>query len=382
VAAAIGIFAFQFFLRQPEMWYQRGMSALARGDLKTLEGAARKLHARCPGSPRANLLMGAHALRGGDPVRALELLNAAARDPQTQWPAQFLAGEAFCELHQFQMAIRTLQPALEHSPDNIDGHRWLAVACFDIGAVGQAIEHLTRVAELAPADPRPQRMMGFIYADAENYKEAVLAYELSLRRSRDYPGINEVLAELAAAQVKLHRYADALLTLADAESTPDIDVLRAEALYGLGRAAESRKIIEALPENDQDHRALVLRGTLWLDDGQPKLAIRCLRKAVSLRPDEFEAHFKLAQALAEAGEADQAKVELAEVERIKAIRYEIADLLEQAPRAPEDADLRFRLGVLCEKLPRPDLARKWYRAALGLDPQHEPARQALRETAP
>ena len=45
----------------------------------------------------------------------------------------------------------------------------------------------------------------------------------------------------------------------------------------------------------------------------------------------------------------------------------------------EDAVVRNKLAVNARELGRPDLARMWYNAAIGLDPQNEEARRGLAE---
>jgi len=371
-----------WYIRQPDVWYRRGLDALIRGDVKSIQESARRLQRRARGSARADLLQGAAALRTGDPAGALAFLKRAGADPETEWQARFLAGEALYRLQEYEAAVATLQAAVDHSPDNVDGHRWLAAACFDLGDIDQAIAHLIRVAELAPDDPRPHRMMGVIYADAEDYKQAVDAYQASLQRSRRHAGLDEVLAELAAVQIKLRRYTDALETLASDHETVDLRILRAEALYGLGQTDDARQILEATSTADSDPRALVLRGLMLLDSGRPKQAATLLRQGVALQPDDFETRFKYVQALAQSGEAERARLEFAEVDRIKRIRLEFAGLLAQAQKFPHDADIRFQLGELSAQLMRPELARKWYRAALALDPGHTRARAAINANGP
>jgi tetratricopeptide (TPR) repeat protein len=368
-----------WYWRRPDVWYRCGVEAIARGDLKRLQQAAGVLQGRAPGSARANLLLGAVALRDNNPSRALELLEAAVKEPETQTAAEILGGEALCRLQAYDSAIVILEQAVRRLPEHADAHRWLAVAYFDIGAMSQTITHLQRVAELDAVDPRPHRMIGQIYADAENHKQAVEAYQAALERSRAHPGVyeDELLFDLALSQLKLHRYADVLATLQGAPATPEFRILEAEVLYGQGNAAEARRIVEATPDRGNDPRALALEGIMALDARETQQAIDCLGRAVALRPYEFETRFKLARALTQAGKDERARVEFEEVERIKRIRFEFSNLLREAQKRPADADLRYRLGVLCEELRRPELARKWYRAALGVAPRHAPAQRAL-----
>jgi hypothetical protein len=70
------------------------------------------------------------------------------------------------------------------------------------------------------------------------------------------------------------------------------------------------------------------------------------------------------------------------------LRNELRDLVTQFSRLhgkavanPADADLRYQLGVVANRLDKRELARSWFMAALALDPTHTHARQALQDTA-
>ena len=52
-------------------------------------------------------------------------------------------------------------------------------------------------------------------------------------------------------------------------------------------------------------------------------------------------------------------------------------LNDEADRRPEDPDVRYRIGTLCERLGKRDLAATWYSAALACDPNHAGAHAAL-----
>lgn len=374
---AIGLFAGWWLAPPAPDWYQRGLEALAHEDLKTLHAAARALRRATPEAGRTHLLLGALALRSNDPQQALQELDLAATDAETMWKARALAGEALCQLRSFELAVQTLLPVVEQFPEDVDAHRWLAVAYFDMGTADQALVHLLRVSELAPRDSRPQQMMGLIYADAENYVPAAQAYQAALQRDLTESERESTLAALAKVQLKLRQYPEVLVTLADAPATPALNSLQADALYALGRSDEARRLVDEVLKTEPVPGALILRGLMLLDDQRPRDAIEPLRQAVKLHPDEFETRFKLSQALSLAGEKEAARREIDEVSRIKAIRLEFADLQKRALENPRDAELRFQMGRRCESLHRPELAQKWYRAALALNPDHAAALQAL-----
>jgi tetratricopeptide (TPR) repeat protein len=359
-----------------ERWYQTGLAAIPQGDVVVL---FRSLQHLPSASPRARLLQGAIDLRHKRPESALRNLEAAAHDPETALWAQFLAGEALCQLEQYEAAISTLRGALEQDPNNIDGHRWLAIAAFDIGASAEAISQLEHVIRLDSEDPRAYRMLGLIYMEAEEFPRAIEAYQASLDRSRDQPDLADILAELAGAQLKVNRYEDVLSTLKQAPSSPELNSIRAEALYALGRTDQAKQMIDREQKTGKTTRALILQGMLLLDEGRASDAIVPLKRAIAMQPEDFETRAKLTQAYAQAGNVEAAKRELAEFERIKKVRQEIHELTLVAANRPEAADIRYELGVRYRKLGLIPVARKWIRAALALDPTHAAAHKSLAE---
>ncbi|MDB5387092.1 MAG: repeat-containing protein [Planctomycetaceae bacterium] len=359
-----------------ERWWKAGMASIPRGDIVMMDKAIRHLPAN---SSRVRLLRGAINLRNDRPETALRNLEGAVQDPETALWAQFLAGEALCRLQDYEACIKTLQGALEQDPNNVDGHRWLAVAYFDIGAAAEAVEQMKTVARLDDADPRSYRMLGLIYTEAEEFPQAIEAYQASLDRSRDQPDMDQILAELATAQLKVNRNVEVLATLEGAPASAELDSLQAEALYALGRNDEAKQIVQRVLRAGKTARALVLQGLMLLDERRAAEAVAPLQSAVALHPEDFETRAKLTQAYSQAGNVNAARHELAEFERIKKVRQEIHELTLIAANRPEAVEVRYELGLHYRQLGLIPIARKWIRAALALDPAHPAARKLLAE---
>ena len=357
-----------------ERLYQAGLNSISTGDVEVLERAASSLPAN---SPRSRLLMAALDLKNNKPASAMRKLEVAAHHPETALWAQFLAGEALCRMQEYDAAIRTLRVALEQDPENIDGRRWLAAAAFDLGANADAVEQLTRITQLNPQDSRAYRALGLIYFEAEEYAKAIDALQASLSRSREQPDAEQILVELATSYLKVHRYQDALDSLQESLPSPELDSLRAESMYALGRGDEARQLIEHVLNTGPTPRALILSGILLQDQGLAAGAVEPLKRAVDMHPEDLEARARLTQAYAQSGDAQSARRELAETERIKQIRQEIHEYTLQAANQPDAVDTRYELGLRYQSLGLILPAQKWFRAALALDPTHAAARNAL-----
>lgn len=357
-----------------ERLYQAGLNSISAGDVEVLERAVSSQPAN---SPRSRLLMAAIDLRNNKPASAMRKLEVAAHHPETALWAQFLAGEALYRMQEYHAAVTTLRAALEQDPENVDGRRWLAAAAFDLGANADAVEQLTKIIQLNPTDSRAYRALGLIYFEAEEYAKAIDPLQSSLSQSREQADMEQILVELATSYLKVHRYHDALESLQGSPPSPELDSLKAESLYGLGRVDEARQLIEHVLEAGPIPRALILSGMMLQDEGHAADAVQRLKRAVALLPEDLEARARLTQAYAQSGDADAARRELAETERIKRIRQEIHEYTLQAANQPESADARYELGLRYQSLGLILPARKWLRAALALNPTHAAARNAL-----
>ena len=265
-----------------------------------------------------------------------------------------------------------LAAAREHfaaDPDAVDAHRLLGAMYYDAGVIPVAIHHLEETARLAPGDHRPSRLLGLIHNDYERYDEAVGHYRESLSRAPDQADRDDVLTELAACEVKLRRHREALATLGRIGTPgPAAEVLRAECLLAIGEPRQAAAIVERILDGvPDDLGALVLAGTIRLEEGDAVGAVTSLERAVAGHPHDYVARLRLAQALAGCGRDDDAARERGEAERIRATRRAFADLHQEAWDAPGDADVRRRLAAMAGELGRPDLAKVWLEAAAAIE---------------
>ena len=87
-------------------------------------------------------------------------------------------------------------------------------------------------------------------------------------------------------------------------------------------------------------------------------------------------------ALRALGRADEADRDNARAAELKQAVVTMSRLNAEAADHPTDADVRIRIGHICESLGKPELAASWYRAALACDPRSADALAALRALAP
>jgi tetratricopeptide (TPR) repeat protein len=353
----------------PQEKYRAAIAALDRRDWKLVRGYVRELKSSQGTSAESHFLRGAMLLEKGFWHPAIDELDQARQKPDLAIESLTLIGQAWYRLGRHIEAQAALKLVLKQEPDNVDAHRWLAASYYDLGAVGDALLHLQRTADLDPVDPRPLRLLGLIHKDFGQYEAAIPYYEESLRRKSDQADVVEIRVELASCQVETRRYNDALKTLEQCPNSAEFNVLRAKCHYAQGRTRLAKAALLVALEQDSDSLdGLLLHGTILLEDGDIAKAIDAFQRAIKTQPKDYTAHFKLAQAYAHAGDDERSKIEQEMAEKIRVIRHEFAQLHKAAWERRGDAAVRLRLATLARELDRPDLADVWLRSAAALQP--------------
>jgi len=354
--------------------FEEARAALDRGDLPRSRQLWMQLKSSQGREQQATFLRGAILLKKGYYYPALDDLQGLQQDPQLRLPALALIGQAWYHLGRHIESQAALQEVLKAKPDSVEAHRWLAASYYDLGAIHHAVFHLEETGRLDPTDFRPFRLLGLIHKDFEQYDDAILKYKESLRRKSDQPDWAEVREELAACQTRLRSYRDALATLAPCPESTAFDVLRAECHHALGETSLAKEALaRALARESENLDALVLQGTLLLEDGDSRRAAEVFRSAVHAHPMDYLAHLKLAQALSQASEPDLAQAEQKKADYIRELRRVFSELHQVAWDSPDDIQVRLRLAELAKELGRPDLEEVWLRSAAALQPLEKKA---------
>ena len=366
----------------PDEHFQQGLAAFRENRIDDLHVCAAAL-AVFPGyEPHSQLLEGMALMRRGQFQPALDRFWNARHHDDTRQLAFSLSGEAFYHSGNLREAIRILSVAVQADPDNIDAHRWAAAACYDIGAMDHAQRHLQRVAELAPHDPRPNRLRGLIHKDFERYGLAAVEYREALRRHSDPDHWDEVRIELAECLRREGQFAEALTVLEPCAATPAADALRAECELALERAEPAAQLVRRALDKDPKHRdALLVQADIVLQAGDAARAAEFLERAVAAHPRDDLVRYRLAQVYRRLGRDDRAEEQAGIMRELRELGKQFTKLHERAFNDVSDPQLRYEIGMMANQLGRPLLARGWFEAALTLDPGHQASRDALRELA-
>jgi tetratricopeptide (TPR) repeat protein len=379
VVALAALFAAGYWLSQrPERQFTLALADVERQDWSAVRRRAAALEQSADHFAQAQLLWAIAEIHDNQLMEAIEDLQTAIEHPQTKPLAYAYAGEAWFKLRHYVRAEQSLLASHADLPNRADTHRWLAALYYDTGAMGNAMVHLTRTAELAPADPRPHRLIGLINKDFENFEPAVAAYQESLRRDPRQPDRETVLLELADSQVRARQFQDGLKTLAQCRQSAHRRVLEAECHFALDDKQRAKSVLtDVLAQTPNRPDALVVLGGILLDEGDLPGAVRALTRCLDVVPLDYTARYRLGQAYQRQGNQAEASKHGKIAEDMKRLREEFNDLHHQAIAKPQDAEIRYQLGVTATKLHQPELAHSWFQATLALDPSHKAAASAI-----
>lgn len=325
-------------------------------------------------------LLAWNALQEGRFRESLRLADESKSHPDVEIEARIVAGQAAYRIGAAGTAQTYWEESLALNPDALEPHRWLGVLYFDLGAMDNALIHLRAVSRLDPADFRAERLMGLINRDYERPEAAIFHYQESLRRSPNQPDRNAVCLELAECQLKQRNFEAAIESLAGCPDSPRRSRLLARCLLNLSSLDQARDLAESsLSQEPLDLDALQLNAEIALADGDISKASDFLRRAVDQHPYSHGVRAQFAQVLGRLGRKTEAQEQLQTAEELQKLWQRFSDLQIDAINRPVDAQIRYEIGLLANRLGKRDLAVSWFRAALAINPSFSLASEALND---
>lgn len=318
----------------------------------------------------------------------MQRVGVIASDKRIREECMMLAVHCFTAAQDLPSAMRTLDEMIQEFPDNIDAHRLLIAHYYDFGALQQAMRHCERVSELAPTDPRPDRLMGLISKDFEKHELAITHYLESLKRAPGDPAFDqtdEIRTELAEVYIRIRKYQDAQQQLEQLSPTAS-ELLQATALayqaecaMALGQFAEADRFVQQSITKDPSlpHGQRIL-GLIAMQTGKPEQARLALENASRLDPANDRVYFQLSNVLRQLGETDAAEQAFRKHEQIKALKLEYIELNVQAAQQTDNAEVRITIAQIAEQLGDYEAAISWYGGALGIAPENQQAMDGIR----
>jgi tetratricopeptide (TPR) repeat protein len=391
--AAIGIFVVYPQINGARHWRQ-AQEAIDRYDLTHAREHLEKCLAIWPSSGETEFLMARTCRRAGD-------LDAARDHLQTAKRLNWVPQQIQLESHLIHAQIR-LEPWVEEKLRGFlqDGHpeeryilEALVMGCLQGNLFKRALEWTTVWVEHHPDDWEAHYWNGSALEAGLAFEKAAKEFEKAIALNSENPGLH---FHLAQAYWLNGRAGDALLHFQEyVQSRPDnpaalLGLARCHQAEGLPEEARQtlRKLFDLHPD---DAGGLLLEAKLALEEDNFPAAKEWLEKALQSDPYDREANQDMARVLRHEATALENENRKQEAERKKQLaeRYEkrdqeiaaatnrIAEIVRELMQRPANAALLTEAGATLMSMGRNDEAFRWLIGAWMLDPNHQPAKEAL-----
>jgi len=354
--------------------------ALDLGDFESAEKIRLELkQSSSQFQPLATAIEALILVKRGQLDQALKIAEDLSTFQVMQADSYVIAGEVFQIQNRLLEATNAFSNALELNPEHVRAHLWIGALYYDTGAMRLATDHLRKAAELEPTEVNALLLSAKIFQDYEQYNDAIIDFRKALERVATDQLRLTVQVKLAECLCEIRELKQAIEVLDGTPEVPAVLACRAaiaEANADFDSATSlSRRALAASPANLVAGMVLAriqLTERNWLD------AQQTLEPLVEASPYDHEPRLLLGRALLGAGDTVRGQEEIQQATTLKDNFLKFADLHQEAIRNPEDAKLRVELGQLAESLGKNNLARSWYRAALGLEAAHPQALAGLK----
>jgi tetratricopeptide (TPR) repeat protein len=299
----------------------------------------------------------------------LLLLAAILFVPTAQ--ADYKQAVAYYNQGNFNKAIQELKPDLDKTPDWEFGHRLLGLCYLNINNNALAVNSLNRAAQLKSPAFATFYGLGQAFFNMQKYNDCISAMNqaepLAAKEKNPEAEKAKLYVIRGTAYYRMDKFRDAADDLTGALRANQSDWANFSMLgicyYNLNRIDEAipslEKALSLKPgENstvDVLGKAYFKKGFLALSDRQYPLAMQAFQKAKSYDPQNGYIDYNIA-------ESYLFQKMYSEAEKA---------LTTAAVRLPKNAGVFTRMGFVCEKQKKMDLALKAYKKAYELTPSKE-----------
>jgi tetratricopeptide (TPR) repeat protein len=179
---------------------------------------------------------------------------------------------------------------------------------------------------------------------------------------------------MAEVHIKLRQFNQALTHLNQVIVTPRIYALRASCHYNLGDVQDAFDALNnALSRDPAQHEAILLKGTIEVQDRSYKTAVDTFVSGLRYYPRDDVFMYKLSEAYRGLGDEAKAEEMSLKSKTLRAKRERFSKLNVDVIGEPANIAMRLELGKLAEEIGKPELAVTWYQAVLTIDTQNQQA---------
>lgn len=377
-----GLAAYQCW---PRIQLRAARTQLDASRFALAQAVAQAVLSRDPRCAEAHLLLARALRKQQQPGQSLPHVFQAARLGAA--PDAFRPEYALClaALGQRREAQPILQETFQAGTTDPDVPQALSEWAMENFYLDKAVAYLDAWVQLTPRDVRP------LLLRAEACKRLFPYPEGAKRAIADYQGVLAIDPNHYEARLELGKElrekgkveeAGAEFRICHARYPDDV-----EAAYQLascyaetGEFDEAEQLLHWVLEKEPEHAGAVvalskLELSLALD--RPDDAIERLSDLVQRQPYHDKARYILSLALQRVGRSEEAAKHRDEWQRLKSAVDEMTRLIEQIRQSPEDAELRYKAGMLLTAQGLESEGARWLATVLQINPNHGPARRAL-----
>ena len=382
-AALLAAGSYFWWSGRPERHLDEAERCLAVGEFESIRPWLALPEATARTRDRALLVRARAALAQGRPAEAVRPLDEVDAGGLWAVDAAFWKGRTLQAVGQYGRAAEWFRSFVDRRPGDADGHRWLAAAAYELGDHKTALAELREVVRSVPKDARAWRTIALLLKEDNEPDEARSAYRTTLRLDPIQP---DARLELAEVLTTLGQYDEAERELEVCSGrVPEGDRLDllARGLRARGDQDGFRTLIERAVVGHPRHVGLLhQRAQAEAAERRTAEAIAWLDRALAVDPHHAASYYQRGLLKKALGDPDGAARDLARSSELNATLAEMSRLNDEAAAKPADAEVRVRIGGLCERLGKAEMAAFWYRADLAIDPNDASARAATAALKP
>lgn len=331
--------------RSAEILNNYGTHQWTAGEFDKAETSFASALAAAPGYFNVLFNLGVMATYAGHYDRAREVLESALLQQPNNVDVLYGLACVLEATRQWEPAVMRLAQAAKLDPRRADVQKLLAVTTAELGALEDASSAWDRYLALTPDDDAARRERGYTAAKMGKIEQASAELEWYLSRHGDDPVGHYEYAQARRAVdiVQAMQHLDQALTL-DENYIP-ARAARGSLYYQEGKPESAVSDLEFVASKQPgDASNLDRLGQTYAALDRPADAVRVLRKAAELAPDNSATVLHFARALADAGQADESKVVMERFKQLGAEQKKIvpAGLVDYLSLTPEQRNADYR----------------------------------------
>lgn len=359
----------------PDEVFANAVAAAEGGDARGLEQGIAALKAFPDRRSQQSLLEAMLHTGRSRPLKAVPLLQEAARDEKLKVKALSLLGSCYASASNRKQALLTLEEAVavdEHADDaRLNIVRLLTTNLSWDEALAQSEFLIAHKARL----PEALNLRADIFYERGQYAEAADAYQASIEANIHDPSNGTKVNQLLKCLSELGEHERAERFIDGTDSQAIRECMRAEALLAEGKVKEATTALEVIRvENPNDPWMTRIYGKAMLTYQTPEKAaegVAVLRPVASIFTRDMELYEVFAQLAAAAGETELAALLTQNVDQMNALHQEVAQQLAEVTKTRDDEEARIKLAHAAAAAGRFDLSRKAWEALMSYFPERE-----------